>query len=287
MVDEASRSPAGWLSSSLLFGVPALIFWILFHWLGPAARSSGVSWFWIFHLVLIVPLACMLAAPFVFLKVRRVLSSSWVEQLRLSKPRPSALLWAASLSGFMYGGDLADAIALTTAFAALFTENTRKKSLYAAMILAVLVKRNVNLFSAARIVRFFNPSGFYQEFFSRFGPNDFMGIPLAGAWWVLFYYATVMLLFNIGGEELWWRGYVLPRQELAFGPYAWLVHGFLWSAFHLFMQPTLSDTLRMSVTGLALSFIAQRTQNTWPGIIGHSFGYLSFFLGLVRGVSRS
>ena len=44
-----------------------------------------------------------------------------------------------------------------------------------------------------------------------------MGIPLGGAWWVLFYYATVILLFNIGGEELWWRGYVLPRQELAFG----------------------------------------------------------------------
>jgi hypothetical protein len=44
-----------------------------------------------------------------------------------------------------------------------------------------------------------------------------MGIPLQRAWWILVYYAVVMLVCNIGGEELWWRGYVLPRQELAFG----------------------------------------------------------------------
>ena len=286
-MDERSQAPAGWLASSFLFGVPALIFWTLFHWLGPVLRSAGVSWLLIFHLLLIVPLACMLAAPFVFLRVHHAFSPSWVKQLRLTKPRPSAWLWVASLSGFMYGGDLADAISLLTAFAALVVEKSRSKSLYAAVVVAVLVKRNIHLLDAARSIRFFDSSGFYQEFFSRFGSSDFMGIPLEGAWWVLFYYAIVMLLFNIGGEELWWRGYVLPRQELAFGPYAWVVHGFLWSAFHLFMQPTLSDTLRMSVTGLALSFVAQRTRNTWPGIIGHSFGNLPFFLGLVRGVSRS
>ena len=28
---------------------------------------------------------------------------------------------------------------------------------------------------------------------------------------------SIMLFFNIFGEELWWRGYVLPRQEKHFG----------------------------------------------------------------------
>jgi membrane protease YdiL (CAAX protease family) len=112
-----------------------------------------------------------------------------------------------------------------------------------------------------------------------------MGIPLRGAWWILVYYAVVMLVCNIGGEELWWRGYVLPRQELAFGKAAWLVHGVFWSAFHLFMQPTLWDTVRMSITGVALAFVAQRTRSTWPGIVGHSFGNLTFFLSLVSGVT--
>ena len=66
---------------------------------------------------------------------------------------------------------------------------------------------------------------------------------------------------------------------------AWIVHGIAWSVFHLFMQPTLSDTIRMAITGVALSFVAQRTRSTWPGIVGHSFGNLTFFLSLVRGVT--
>jgi len=120
VVNERSQTPAGWLISGLLFGVPAIVFWILFHWLGPALRSSGASWLLVFHLLLIVPLgACWLLLS-CFSRSTGVPSGSWVAQLRLSKPKPTAWLWAASLSGFMYGGDLADAIALTAAFAALF-----------------------------------------------------------------------------------------------------------------------------------------------------------------------
>ena len=111
-----------------------------------------------------------------------------------------------------------------------------------------------------------------------------MGVPLHGAWWVLFYYAAIILVLNIGGEELWWRGYVLPRQELTFGKATWVIHGISWSAFHLFMQPTLWDTVRMSITGVALAFVAQHTKSTWPGIIGHSFGNLPLFLSLLNGV---
>jgi membrane protease YdiL (CAAX protease family) len=160
------------------------------------------------------------------------------------------------------------------------------KPRYAGILAAVLVKRNAGLFQTTfQFVRFFDPSGFHDDFFSHFGPRDFMGMPLRGAWWILVYYAAVMLVCNIGGEELWWRGYVLPRQELVFGKAAWVVHGVFWSAFHLFMQPTLWDTFRMSITGLALSFVAQRTRSTWPGIVGHSFGNLTFFLSLVGGVT--
>jgi hypothetical protein len=39
--------PAGWFASALLFGVPALVFAFLFHWLGPhlvqRARHGGAS----------------------------------------------------------------------------------------------------------------------------------------------------------------------------------------------------------------------------------------------------
>jgi hypothetical protein len=54
--------PAGWFASALLFGVPALVFAFLFHWLGPHLVQQGTSWWRIFHLLLILPLSLMLVA---------------------------------------------------------------------------------------------------------------------------------------------------------------------------------------------------------------------------------
>ena len=42
----------------------------------------------------------------------------------------------------------------------------------------------------------------------------FMGMPLKGAWWLVVFY-TIGWILNILGEELWYRGFMLPRQELA------------------------------------------------------------------------
>jgi membrane protease YdiL (CAAX protease family) len=271
----------------LLFGIPALAFAFLFHWLGPELWHQGTSWWRIFHLVLILPLSLMLVAA-ILGAAFDVSSFSWkdmVQRLRLSAPQRTAWLWATALSGFMFGGTPADILALAAAWLALWLEKPRKIWGFIGVALTLLIKRNAGVFQPTLAsIKFFDPSHFHGTFFAHFGPQDFMGIPLRGAWWILIYYASVMLVCNIGGEELWWRGYVLPKQELAFGKAAWFVHGICWSVFHLFMQPTLWDTVRMSITGVALSFVAQRTRSTWPGIVGHSFGNLAFFLSLARGV---
>jgi membrane protease YdiL (CAAX protease family) len=279
--------PASWLATALLFGVPALVFAFLFHRLGPDLWRQGTSWWCIFHLLLVLPLALMLVAALLgaAIDLRCVSWKSLRQRLRLSVPSGTVWLWAVALSGFMYGGNWADLIAVAASWLALWKEKTSQKWMFVAILIGTFVKRNAALFQPTlQSVRFFDPSTFYTEFFSHFGPQDFMGISLRGAWWIPVYYAVVMLVCNIGGEELWWRGYVLPRQELAFGRTAWVVHGISWSAFHLFIQPTLWDTVRMAITGVALSFVAQRTKSTWPGIVGHSFGNLPFFLSLVKGV---
>jgi membrane protease YdiL (CAAX protease family) len=280
--------PASWLATTLLFGVPALIFAFLFHWLGPDLWRRGTSWWRLFHLLLVLPLAIMLVAALLGSAVD-LRSVSWKglrQRLRLAGPSITGWLWAAALSGFMYGGNWADLIAVALSWFALWKEKTKQKWVFVVILIGTLVKRNATLFQPTlQSVRFFDSSGFHSEFFSHFGPHDFMGLSLQGAWWIPVYYAVVMLVCNIGGEELWWRGYVLPRQELAFGGAAWVIHGIVWSMFHLFMQPTLWDTARMAITGVALSFVAQRTKSTWPGIVGHSFGNLPFFLGLVKGVT--
>ena len=288
MLRTAAVKPASWLWTTILFGVPGLVFAFLFHWVGPSLWHHGTSWWRIFHLLLILPLALMLFAALIGATVD-LESVSWRNlqvRLRLCYPRWVTWLWAIALSGFMYGGNWADVVAVAASWIALWKESTTSKWPYAGVFIATLIKHNAGyLQPLLESVRFFKPSPFYVQFFAHFGPTDFMGIPLVRAWWIPVYYAVTMFVLNIGGEELWWRGYVLPRQELAFGKMTWAVHGIFWSAFHLFMQPTLWETVRMAISGVALAYVAQRTKNTLPGIVGHSFGNLPFLLSLMHGVT--
>src|SRR5260370_6826607 len=89
-----------------LFGVPALVFALLFHWLGPDLLRRGTSWWRIFHLVLVLPLALMLAAALLaaVVDLRSVSWKSLQQRLRLSVPGGTVWLWAAALSRFMYVG---------------------------------------------------------------------------------------------------------------------------------------------------------------------------------------
>lgn len=96
-------------------------------------------------------------------------------------------------------------------------------------------------------------------------PTEFLQVPLAGNWWVLVVVFISLVIATIG-EELWWRGYILPRQELVHGKWTWVIHGVLWDAFHLFAPWNLILILPGS---LALSFVAYRLKNTWPGMIAH------------------
>jgi membrane protease YdiL (CAAX protease family) len=76
----------------------------------------------------------------------------------------------------------------------------------------------------------------------------------------------LILFTNIVGEELWWRGYILPRQELAYGSRTWLVHGVMWAFFHSFKPWALPVMLLYC---LIIPYIAQRTRSNWPPIIIH------------------
>jgi len=75
-----------------------------------------------------------------------------------------------------------------------------------------------------------------------------------------------VLLMNIMSEELWWRGYILPRQEKQHGRYTWAIHGVLWAFFHAFKWWAVPFML---ITTWIIPFITQRSGNTTPGIIIH------------------
>jgi membrane protease YdiL (CAAX protease family) len=79
-------------------------------------------------------------------------------------------------------------------------------------------------------------------------------------------FLLIVLVFNVVSEELWWRGYILPRQELEHGKNAWVVHGLLWPFFHLFKWWAVPFQL---LKHWMIPFIAQRTRNTTPALIIH------------------
>lgn len=79
-------------------------------------------------------------------------------------------------------------------------------------------------------------------------------------------FLVLVLFFNIVAEEVWWRGYILPRQELTHGKYAFLVNGVLWSLFHMFKWWAVP---LMLFRNWMEPFVVQRTKNTTPAIIMH------------------
>lgn len=88
----------------------------------------------------------------------------------------------------------------------------------------------------------------------------------SGRYWLLFVWLPYWIL-NILGEEFLWRGVMLPRQELAFGKFAWLIHGFGWGLFHIAFGWQLLITLLPLI--FIQSYIVQKTKNTWTGVIMH------------------
>jgi membrane protease YdiL (CAAX protease family) len=101
--------------------------------------------------------------------------------------------------------------------------------------------------------------------------------------WIMLVWVAVFWPLNIAGEELLWRGILLPRQELALGRWAWLVNTVGWALFHVpFGVPTVAVIWPLL---LILPYIVWRQRNTWIGIIVHAAlngpGFVAVAFGLV------
>ena len=89
-----------------------------------------------------------------------------------------------------------------------------------------------------------------------FPPSSIVNMPLM----------MFVLFMNVISEELWWRGIILPRQELQHGRVTWAIHGVLWAFFHAFRWWGVPFML---FTTWIVPFISQRNKNNTPGIIIH------------------
>lgn len=103
-----------------------------------------------------------------------------------------------------------------------------------------------------------------------------------GRYWILAAWIPFFVL-NVVGEEILWRGVVLPRQEAALGAHAWLANAAGWLLFHAAFGVHL--LLMLLPILLILPWVAQRRRNSWVAVVIHAGlngpGFLAVALGLV------
>ena len=110
---------------------------------------------------------------------------------------------------------------------------------------------------------------------------------LVGAWGFLLLFIVQAFFNTVAGEELLFRGVLLPRMQGAFGKWDWLANGILFGFYH-WHQPW--GMLGSVVDGALLyAFPTKRFRSSWFGIIAHSGQSVYFsivLLGLVLGLAR-
>jgi uncharacterized protein len=92
--------------------------------------------------------------------------------------------------------------------------------------------------------------------------------------------------FNtILGEELLFRGVLLPRMGGVFGRWSWAANGVLFGLYHVHQPWGIPNSV---LTGLLYAFPADRFRSTWMSITLHSVQSVFFavvVLGVVLGVA--
>jgi len=105
--------------------------------------------------------------------------------------------------------------------------------------------------------------------------------------WGLFALFLVSAVFNtVLGEELLFRGLLLPRMNGAFGRWDWLVNGLLFGGYHLSQPWTILGSSILGTFFFALP--TKRYRCAWFGILAHSgqsVYFLILILGLVLGLA--
>lgn len=100
-------------------------------------------------------------------------------------------------------------------------------------------------------------------------------------YWLLLAWFPYWLL-NIGGEEFFWRGVLLPRQEKTFEDKTWILHGTGWAIFHIAFGWQL---LVMLLPLLYIEpYVVQKTQNTWTGVFLHGVINGPSFIAIALGI---
>jgi membrane protease YdiL (CAAX protease family) len=240
--DAKSLKPMPLALALLYFGIPAFVFVLSVYYLIPFFMDQGITEFMSYSLSLLIPLIGLFIASLIALRTEGypVTWTAIKDRFRLKKMDKTDWVWTVvSLIVMLVGAGIFGVIG------------------------QVLITNGViplpSKIPTALLDPTTDPANLMNIFVASLGPN-------AKGNWGLVLFSLILLAFNIVGEEFWWRGVILPRQELVHGKNTWLIHGTMWALFHAFKYWSWLGLLPVC---LALSFVAQKRRNTWPGIITH------------------
>lgn len=240
--------------SLLYFGIPSVMLYVNIYYGVPFLDSKGVPLIVSFPLALYGLLGLLFFASLIAYKLEGnpLTKKALVSRFRLQKMNKK--MWLISIGSFLLIIVLEEMLKFTSKLLS-----------------------SIPLFAPPEILpEFIDPK---QTLVLPF--TEFMGTPLEGNWWILLVW-FICLTCNILGEEFWWRGYILPRQELAFGKWAWVIHGALWLLFfHAFLK---WNYLVLIPTCFLISFMAQRYRSTWMAAVIHGIGNGLFFVFIIPGI---
>ena len=107
---------------------------------------------------------------------------------------------------------------------------------------------------------------------------------LEGAWQVFALFAVLGISNTVVGEELLFRGILLPKMQGVFGRRDWVANGVLFGLYHLHQPWSIVPSMVRGVFLYALP--SRRFRSAWMGIAVHSAQTVFFVfvaLGLVLG----
>jgi len=105
----------------------------------------------------------------------------------------------------------------------------------------------------------------------------------AGQYWILLVW-LVFFFFNIFGEEIMWRGYLLAGMSDQYPKSAWIINAVFWMMFHI---PFGYELMIMVLpTFFLIPYLVQKRKNAWIGIIIHAGlngpGFILVSLGILN-----
>jgi uncharacterized protein len=122
--------------------------------------------------------------------------------------------------------------------------------------------------------------------FANLMASDARKEALEGAWQMLGLFAVLGLFNTVIGEELLFRGILLPKMGGVFGKRDWIANGVIFALYHLHQPWSIFSSI---IDGIFLyAWPSRRFRSAWFGIIVHSMQSVVFIvlaLGLVLGLA--